>query len=147
MPLSRAEVSLLYIYIYCNIFKHKGMLEGKKMTFTGALNMVSLKYQGWLGIYGHFYKGLHHSLPLEQGMINSGKASEWDMDKSNNQEAIFKANAQRNIFDLLQEQICQSVKQLELDSYTWHIHLTAKSIVAAFFPWRRQDSLIQNRNC
>lgn len=48
-------------------------------------------------------------------MINSEKASEWDMDKSNNQEAIFKASAQRNnIFALLQEQICQSVKQLEL---------------------------------
>lgn len=79
--------------------------------------MVSLKYRGWLGIYGHFYKGLHHSLLLEQGMINSEKANEWDMDKSNNQEAIFKASAQRNnIFVPLQEQICQSFKSLELDS-------------------------------
>lgn len=60
-------------------------------------------------------KRVNHSLLLEQGMINSEKVNEWDMDKSNNQEAIFEAIAQRNnIFAPLQEQTCQSVKQLEL---------------------------------
>lgn len=72
--------------------------------------MASLKYRGWLGIYGHLDKRVNHSLLLEQGMINSEKVNEWDMDKSNNQEAIFEAIAQRNnIFAPLQEQTCQSV--------------------------------------
>lgn len=108
------------------------------MTFTGALNMVSLKHRGWLGIYGHFYKGLHHSLLLEQGMINSGKASEWDMDKSNNQEAIFKASARRNIiFDLLQEQICQSVKQLGLGLILLAHSLDSRKHSCCFLPMKK----------
>lgn len=65
MSLSGAEVSLL------NIFKYKDMLEKKKYFGSnvkyGFPEILRLTRSHW---HGHFYEGLHHSLLLEQGMIN-----------------------------------------------------------------------------
>lgn len=84
---------------------------------------------------------------LEWGMMNSEKVNEWDVDKSNNQKAIFKASAQKNIiFDLLQEQFCQSAKQLELGFILLAHSPDSRKHSCCSLPLKKQDSLIQNRN-